>query len=429
MSVSAGRTKAWRRRALLVFLQLVVIVILAELVVRVLAERHQGLRMVLAASRENTCFDDAEDLRELMNRTMLGFSPGTVQYGYVLNSRSFRTSEYKPQPDPDTFRIVALGDSFTFASGGLAHADHWTTLTERSLRRWADDRTEVLRLGVPDTGPAFQLRLWQLEASRLHPDVVVLAFFVGNDFVDHQQDIEAFGGATRGLSSRLASISALYRVSRNLVRIKTGTTVVAPRDLKIRRSAGVGPGEPVPRYARTFESDRPTFSPERFVAIEARRMALCLRSNIDTFDALAGRVIPTVKRLASEIERSGARFLVMVIPDQYQVDEGLVGQILEATGHEFDDYDLDRPQHELVSSLRAGGIEVLDLLPVFRRVTRQAGDLYRPRNTHWNRRGNEVAAKALTAAIISSGGADDGALHIDDFESSDLSAWSRRAED
>ncbi len=44
-------------------------------------------------------------------------------------------------------------------------------------------------------------------------------------------------------------------------------------------------------------------------------------------------------------------------------------------------------------------IEVLDLLPAFRRQGSSVR-LHLPRNTHWNARGNEVAAETILAGFL-----------------------------
>jgi hypothetical protein len=410
------RRRSRRRLAAYIAVELLAVVVLVEVVVRLAEPRHRGLRMLLRASTDSTDFSDAETLPELMGRTMLGFAPGTVQFGFVLNSRSFRTLEYEPGPARDRFRVVALGDSFTFASGGLPHEDHWTTVLQAELGGRAARPVEVLRLGVPDTGPAFQLRLWQVEASRLAPDAVVLAFFVGNDFVDHQGDRGPFADDGRGLSARLASVSAAYRALRNLARV-AGAGGLAAVD---RRGSGpAAPGEPVPGYREAFDGGLPTFSEGRFLAIEAERMALCLRSEEAAFEALARRTAAVVEALAAEVEASGASFVVMLIPDQYQVAPELAGAAARAAGRSLADFDLERPQRVLTAILEASGIRVLDLLPVLREAAAEA-PVYRPRDTHWNARGNRIAADLL-AGLLDPGSAE---VFADDLESGSAGGWS-----
>jgi hypothetical protein len=421
MTPAGSRVSKRLRWVVVALCQILVVVVLAEIAIRLVATRHRGVRMMLHASTDVTDFSDVETLPELMNRSMLGFVPGSVHYGFVLNSRSFRTREYEPEPAPDRVRIVALGDSFTFASGALPHEDHWTTLTERILETTVDTPVEVLGLGVPDTGPAFQLRLWQIEASELDPDAVVLAFFVGNDFTDHQEDLGVFGEDDRSFGGAVASVSALARLTRNLVRVARAG---AGRRSELVAGADLAPGEPIPGYGEAFDPDRPTFGRRRFIDIESRRMALCLRSEDDAFDRLAQRVISTVLGLAADVEASGSRIIVMVIPDQYQIDRKLRKQVYRATGTRAADYDLDRPQRVLTEALETAGVEVVDLLPVVRRASRDAA-LYRLRDTHWNRRGNELAAAILADALAAPPDPDREELFTDGLEIGFPGAWSQ----
>lgn len=413
-----------RRRVVLACMATALALLLAEGAVRLASIWSRDLRMVLRASTETTEFSDADTLKELMSRTMLGFSPGTTQYGFVLNSRSFRTKEYDPAPAPDRFRVVALGDSFTFASGGLPHRDHWTTLLEERLAADRSRTVEVLRLGVPGTGPAFQLRLWQIEAAVLAPDVVIVGFFVGNDFTDHRGNCGALCGGPPSAGSRLASASALYRAVRNLLRIRRATAAAVRDRPRPADDSSKPPGAPIPGYAAAFDPDRPSLNHADFIAVETQRMALCLISEHAAFEELLNRAAAEVIELAAEVERSGARCVVMVIPDQYQVDPALVAEVLANSGRSVDDYDLDRPQRRLTEVLGAAGVEVLDLLPVFR-AHASDGPLYRPSDTHWNRRGNELAAHALAKRLTGGGQPAAALIFASGLESGALGEWDR----
>jgi len=55
------------------------------------------------------------------------------------------------------------------------------------------------------------------------------------------------------------------------------------------------------------------------------------------------------------------------------------------------DIDLTLPQRRLLDFCRAEGIACLDLLPLFA----GSSDLYLVQDTHWNEKGNLVAAQAI----------------------------------
>ncbi len=390
----SGRGRRVRRAAVFVAVQLVLVLVGLELVIR-LAGPRLGLRTVLYLPAAESHYDGADTLEQLMERSMLGFRPYEHYYGFVLNSRSLRTREYDVRPPEGVRRILAFGDSFTFASGGLPHRWHWPTVLEDELG--GPGTVQVLRFGVPGTGPLFQYRLWQLEGAGLGADTVVQAFFVGNDFVDHQGMAPRLLGEDASVRAELARRWWTFRVARNLGRTMRGA---------VRRAVQEPvPGEPMPAggvevegYQEGWVADRPSFDEEAFLDIEAKRMVLCRRGLEAEFEQLLEDVGRTLVAFEREVRATGARFVVMVVPDEYQVDAGVRAAAMRLAGTDSSDYDLGRPQRRLVEWLGGRGIETLDLLPAFQKVGRQR-KLYNLRDTHWNRDGNRLAAELLAARL------------------------------
>jgi hypothetical protein len=373
-----------------------VVASLLELALRWIEPRHEGVRRLLQRPASAADLETAATLEELMERTVIGFRPYGVVYGFVLNSRSLRTAEYGERPGEGVLRVLAFGDSFTFASGNVPHPDHWPTVLASRLARRLGRRVEVLRMGVPATGPAFQLRLWQLEGARLEPDIVVVGFFVGNDFTEHQQGLlgEELGGGSRA-ARWLAHNSLTLRAARNLLRVVAGVEqqVEGPGGGVARPERG---GYELKELRDHYDPLQPSFSNAQFVRIEARRMDLCRADTADDLRQLLDGVMPVLGQFRDEVAAAGARFVVMVIPDEFQVDPGVRDAVLRREGTVAGDYDLDRPQRLLTAACRAHGIEVVDLLPRFRRRARDGTRLYRVRDTHWNPEGNHLAARILT---------------------------------
>jgi len=380
----------WRRGLTWIAVQLVITLALIEIGLRLAKPRSAALRALLYLPSATSTYEDVDTLEELLRDTTLGFTPYRRWKGFVLNSRSFRTREYPVARQPGAYRVVALGDSFTVGAGN--YGDAWPALLEGELGRRLHRPIEVFALGVPGVGPRFELRLWELERDLLLPDLVVLGFFVGNDFTDDQTAVRS---DTRLTALLQASYSA--RLARNLYRLwshRAGT------------ASGDAPTSPARRGGFEVPTDDPerlTFSREEHLAIEAERLEICLRDNASRLRALASDVANVLARLDAEVRRTGAEFVVMLIPDEYQVNETLRREVAATLQIPRQALDLDAPQRVLGGLLAAAGVRHLDLLAAFREAGRNQ-TLYYPRNTHWNDAGNALAARLLAAYLAPAAG-------------------------
>lgn len=398
----AGKAHNWRRIGVFLVVQLVLVVVLAEFALRLVAPRHENLRRLVIESASVERIEGCATLEELMETSLIGFRPYTLAYGYVLNSRSLRTSEYTEAKPAGVHRVLAFGDSFTWASGGLPHQQHWPTILEQELNTTSEAPVEVLRFGVPATGTAFQFRMWLLEGSRLQADTVVVAFFVGNDFLDHQTMMVDSDLQPTSWRPRVAKRSYLVRLVLNLRRallgVEGGGGNRSAKDIGGDATGQQRGGYEIPGYERREKFKKPKLSMEKFFTIEKRRMALCLESKRPQFEEMLGHASTVLFRFRDEVEATGARFVVMIIPDEYQVSPAVAPEVLSRTGRSIDQYDLELPQRRLVEVLEGEGIEVLDLLRVFQQRGTTA-ELYGARDTHWNHDGNRLAAEELAAFL------------------------------
>ena len=109
----------------------------------------------------------------------------------------------------------------------------------------------------------------------------------------------------------------------------------------------------------------------------------------------------TLDLLNEGVRSVGARLVVLVIPDELQIEGELLAEALEHAGIDREDIDLDRPQRALVRYFDSSEIRYLDVLPAMRRLYAEGVRLYKPRDTHWNEAGNEVAGRALAELVHS----------------------------
>jgi hypothetical protein len=81
----------------------------------------------------------------------------------------------------------------------------------------------------------------------------------------------------------------------------------------------------------------------------------------------------------------------VLIPDEFQVNPPVLESALTDANLSGDDVDLELPQRRLRVFCADRSIPCLDLLPAFDGVP----DTYAFRDTHWNVRGNHLAAKEI----------------------------------
>ncbi len=385
---TARQTGRWVR---LLLVNVVVLGVALEMGLRLGSLVSASLRRILY-QREAWPGQDYRDVRSARDLTAAawqGLGPYGDCDGFVLNRDGLRTTDYALARRPGTRRIVVLGDSCFVEAGGVRDADHVVTRLTAALGTRMP--TEVLDLAATGTGPRFYRRMLEVEGVRLAPDAVVVGFFVGNDLTDEPVDAWTFTPAAR-LGARWWG----FRLARNLVHLATytpdpGMAFRQPWRPSWPRQAGAVraypfPGEPEPALtdAAWFAQQR-----DRSIVFDPAWLPELMAQWAAVRETLAG--IAEVSAVA------GARLLVVVIPDETQVNPALAARVCTARGGV--PLDLDKPQRLLGAFLRERGVAALDLLPEFRARAAAGVSLYMPRDGHWNAAGQRLAAVRIAARL------------------------------
>lgn len=102
-----------------------------------------------------------------------------------LNKDGFIGRDYSYTKQPDTYRIVIAGDSLT-EGFQVNEADTYSALIESKINNAGlDKKVEVLNMGIAGYGTQRELYVFEKKGLRFNPDLLILAFFVGNDFTDN----------------------------------------------------------------------------------------------------------------------------------------------------------------------------------------------------------------------------------------------------
>lgn len=368
--------------------------IVAEAGLRLAVRHSVRLAHLVYVPQVRTHFENVATTAELLRHSALGHHPLGRTPGFILSSRGFRTHEYRDRKEAGSLRVVVLGDSFAFDSHGVPIRRMWHQVFGRALSKELGRDVEVISLSAPGVGPRFLLRLWELEGQRLSPDLVVLAFFVGNDFTDESGiDLEV------GLHKVLVRWSLLVRLVRNVARlhragVPTGTAPPEPHPPPDAR--GPQGGYELPGYEATYDPTAATFERAAYLELEQARVSHFAGPPDSRFERIFSDTALVIDRMAREVELAGARFLVMIIPDEAQVDDRLWSEV-ERRFPSGTRLDRDRPQRRLRELFRERGIPFLSLLGPMRD---HEAVLYKPRDTHWNALGNEMAGAALAEFVV-----------------------------
>ena len=104
--------------------------------------------------------------------------PFSDDRNFKLNSQGFKDEEFLEKKE-NIYRILGIGDSFSF--GVVPYENNYLTLIESQFNL-ENTNVEVLNMGIPSIQPKDYLSLFVNEGLALQPDMVLLSFFVGNDF-------------------------------------------------------------------------------------------------------------------------------------------------------------------------------------------------------------------------------------------------------
>jgi hypothetical protein len=215
---------------------------------------------------------------------------------------------------------------------------------------------------VAGTGPREYLEILRTHALAFEPDFVLISCFVGNDVTESL-------AVPRGLDPQ--QFSLYLAAHRGLRMLKRSGMPSAPTD----RLSGAG------------------FSEDQFQEIEARRLEICRIPISEPLEKKWQRALGRLQAIAQTCEASRVRYGVVLIPDEFQVNDDVLEAARTRAGYSREALNLELPQQRLRTFLAERGIPCLDLLSTFR----GSCDTYAPRDTHWNVRGNHLAAREIAA--------------------------------
>jgi hypothetical protein len=304
-----------------------------------------------------------------------------------FNHEGMRGPDWPRAKPAGTRRVAVLGDSM-IASVATDEEQTLVRLLEGRLNadRRAGTSWEVLSFGVSSSSTGNELVLYRKVAQHYAPDVVLCAFFVGNDLADNSFrltqaprlyfELDERGGLRQRpftppgsrLGEWLDRHSRLYAWQK-----------AAVRDIKGRLRSSTHHAEPA-------------------------HWIFARREPPDVADAwrLTGRLIQTFRE---EVTARGARFAVVLIPSAEQVYDDLWTDLLRQAGPDGAHFDRKHPEERLAALCRDAGAPLVTMLPAFRAQAPHADSkltsewLFHRGRWHLNDAGQRLATEAVYQTI------------------------------
>ncbi len=294
---------------------------------------------------------------------------GQLHYGFPMNEGGHYDETFSKKTGDEKL-VLAIGDSFS--AGVVPHQYHFTTVAEQKL-----NNTRIHNMGFHSIGPMEYLFLLRSEGLSLQPDLLVINLFAGNDLMDSQRQ--------RHDQEQLRFWFDPNNLLLFLVPQRIGRLSAEPQTKTPAAQASEFPWLEDPLL------EPPQFSDAGYLDIEVRRAQKVMDPGMGQQYRIMFQILQQIREAAGSIP-----MLVMLIPDECQVNDELWHKLQGP----LDTTKLERnlPQKLIGQWLAEQEIPCLDLLPLLREAKPWSDGklhLYHRNDSHFNRRGNAVAGKAL----------------------------------
>lgn len=328
-----------------------------------------------------------------------------------INRLGFRGADWSEQPPPNGLRIAVLGDSFVDATN-LAEEQSFTGMIETHLAAcpaFRNDRVELLNFGVSGYGTAQQYLLLQQKIASFHPNVVLLAFYIGNDVADNSRPLSIL--QAKPYFIELPSGELQHAVNfretdtfRQAVRTDWLKRLINKSYfLQALKQAYLGkPILPSPIKSHVFKSTGATAASPQYAEMFAPPPNDIWRAAWSVTEKL-------LLRMRDWAQERRVDFRMVIIPAPIQALPG--DEMRRAVVQKFALADLDYPVDRIAGFAARNGIVNFSLLGPLRayadreRVFTYGFDTNKPGEGHLNAIGNDVSGRSIASWLCSSANA------------------------
>ena len=228
--------------------------------------------------------------------------PLSTDYDFQLNSRGFKDVEFTKEKAESTYRIIGIGDSFAY--GGIPYKHNFLTLLESKLNQDSQQSIELINMGIIAIGPKDYLSLFVNEGLELNPDMLLLSFYIGNDFSDNYKSKQ---------DRKLLTVQSSYVLSFFDFMIKVNSKFEGN----------------LYHHGIEYREDLPTV-PDDFHLQEAKNRSYIFIKNLEKTDFLEhfNDAFSDLLKIKEICDRQNINLVVVLMPDEVQVIKPLREKVI-----------------------------------------------------------------------------------------------------
>ncbi len=298
---------------------------------------------------------------------------GPLLTRFRTNSFGLRDDETTLKKPDGVYRILVVGDSYTQGQGVEQHEIFSHVVEEEMVSPEGFKRTEIIQCGVSAWGPDEEIAWIEDRGLAFEPDLVILAFYTGNDYLD-------------------ASMPNPYWIHRGMRLMVWDEARMNPLwEIRIWLRKNVFLWGFTLDAIRSFRKAGPYRGAEDvgMLGQAIRREPESAMENIE----------PLFERLAELASESGTDAAILVLPWYLEVDDEYaeyVGRIQEI---EVSTVDLDIFGRVAIEAAEKAGLEVFDARPALRAACEEGQRIHIGVDPHYNATGHRVVGEWLAKEL------------------------------
>jgi len=328
---------------------------------------------------------------------------------FDLASLGFKEKTVSVAKDPNTIRILSIGDSFAYAAVPAPHT--YSDVLETLLNQAEGDSDfEVINLGIPGISFPEYLAQFNFWSSKLDFDGVIFNFYTGNDFLDmewlpysKEEEIRFKNGEF--FVGKGSWVPRLYRF-RFLDYAKAYYSMHMPRvqeflssDSQVMQKANMFPWI---HTLSNYSIEGNDVQPPPFYIKAMRRASFAYR--INTIDRVENgyRWFLALMDLAQQTIDSGKFVLMLNSPSNLAYSKKIQELVIELEGIPEDSLDPQLPGAMIASlaEMRQFKGKVIDLFDCLTSYADKELYFSNLSDTHWTKEGNRIVGEILADQVL-----------------------------